>query len=249
MSDEAKIVLERATLVRGDALQKVATAYLSGQEYRVYAPARAEGNALNWIDHLIVHRDAGYAAEEEVLQSIAGHILKSVVVELEKKRDANRAVGLNPDGRYCDAQICLNGHVVHCDGAEVDPKAHCTKCGAPCICDCPHCDEPIRGVELYQSGSTYVRPQFCHHCGYPYPWMEEQLSTARELLENEKKLSPEDREKLWKDIRYVVSDPKAELAAGKKILIKSKLETLSSSVREFVLELMAKTAAEIVKGQ
>ena len=53
-----KIVIENAIL-RGSPqdviLQVVATVYVGNEEYRVYAPPRATGNALEWV--MLIHRD------------------------------------------------------------------------------------------------------------------------------------------------------------------------------------------------
>ncbi|MGH9774547.1 MAG: DUF2321 domain-containing protein [Candidatus Acidiferrales bacterium] len=165
-----------------------------------------------------------------------------------QKRDANRAQGVHPDGLHCDAQICLKGHIQHCDGTPFDSRVHCTKCGAPCIDECPSCREPIRGARIFRSGRGYSRPQFCHGCGRPYPWMEDRLKTARELLEHDDKLSPDDRNTLCGLLQDVMSDPKAGPTPAKKKLIEIKLGKATGYVREAVLDLIAKTTAELLKG-
>ena len=83
--------------------------------------------------------------------------------------------------------------------------------------------------------------------GTPIPWMEERLRTVRELLSNEKKLSVDDLRSLLEDLQYVMSDPKAELVPAKRRLIEFKLEDVSKSVREFVLDLAAKVIVESAK--
>jgi hypothetical protein len=55
-----KVVIEN-TLLRGSErdfiLQRVAVVHSPiGDEYGVYAPATAKGNALEWIDYLLVHQ-------------------------------------------------------------------------------------------------------------------------------------------------------------------------------------------------
>ena len=52
-----KVVIENVILrgaPRTQDMQKVATLYVDGKEYRVYAPSRAQGNALEWVDHFVV---------------------------------------------------------------------------------------------------------------------------------------------------------------------------------------------------
>jgi hypothetical protein len=176
--------------------------------------------------------------------------LRATQEELEKqKRDAYRTSGMHPDGAHCAAQICLKGHVLHFDGmSSIEPNIHCTKCGALCIDECPSCNEPIWGVRTDTSPALYAHPLFCHHCGKPYPWMEDRLSTARELLARADKLSPEDRKKVSEYLQDIISDPKADLAPVKKELIKTMLEKAPSYVREFVIDVIAKTGAEMMKG-
>ena len=248
---ETKVVV-RQRILRGsnhpEALQRVATVYIDGREYRVSAPPEAKGNALDWMPHLSVRRLVDFNSEVEVRDAIGVLALKVVQEELEKpERDANSIEGLLPDGLHCVAQICLTGHVQRCDGGPFDSKAHCTKCGAPCIDDCPRCGEPIRGVQMYRPTTDYSRPQFCHGCGCPYPWMEERLRTARELLDHDNNLSLDDRNNLWGDLQYVMSDPKADLVPAKKKLIDIKLGKATGYVRE-VIGLIARTTAEVLKG-
>lgn len=248
---ETKVVLKQ-TVLNGsnqpDMLQRVATVYINGKEYRVSAPPEAKGDALDWVPHFTVRQLVGPDAEVEMHDAFGGLALKAVKEELERlKRDANRAAGMHPDGIHCDAQICLKGHVLHCDGMPFDSKAHCTKCGSACIDECPHCKEPIRGGQKYRA-VDYSRPQYCHGCGHPYPWMEDRLQTARELLYHDDKLTMDDRIKLWNDLQYVMSDPKADLVPSKKKLIEIRLGKATEYVREIILDLIAKTTAEVLKG-
>jgi hypothetical protein len=249
---ETKVVLKQRVLHGSDQpelLQRVATVYINGKEYRVSAPPEAKGGALDWAPHFIVRQLVDFNSEVEIHDDFGVLALRVVKEELEKqKRDANRAQGLNPDGIHCDAQICLQGHVLHCDGMSFDSKTHCTKCGAPCIDECPGCGEPIRGVQMNRPTAGYSRPQFCHSCGRPYPWMEDRLRTARELLEHDDKLSIDDRNNLWDDLQYVMSDPKADLVPAKKKLIEIRLGKATEYVREAILDLIAKIAAEVLKG-
>src|SRR5712692_1778878 len=240
---ETKVVLKQTILYgsnQPDILQRVATVYIDGREYRVSAPPEATGDALDWLPHFAFRDNS----EIEVRDTFGLLALKSVEEELKKQK---RAEGMHPDGLHCSAQICLSGHVQHCDGMPFDSKAHCTKCGAACIDECRHCQVPIRGGEKFRS-ADYSRPQYCHNCGRPYPWMEDRLQTARELLYHDDKLTMDDRTKLFADLQYVMSDPKAGLAPAKTKLIEIRLGKATGYVREIILDLIAKTAAEVVKG-
>jgi hypothetical protein len=242
---DTKVVLKQ-TILHGsknpEILQRVAVVYIDGREYRVFAPPEATGDALGWLAHFAVRDNSETDVRYHALGILA---LKSVEEELKEQK---RAEGVHPDGFHCTAQICQSGHVQHCDGMPFDSKAYCTKCGAACIDECPRCHEPIRGAEKFSNPLNYSRPQYCHRCGRPYPWMADRLQTARELLYHDDKLTMDDRTKLWDDLQYVMSDPKADLVPSKKKLIEIRLEKATGYVRDIILDLIAKTAVEAMKG-
>jgi len=251
-SPAAKVVLIQSVLTGSNLssiLQEVATVHINDRELRVYAPPTAKGEALEWVPHLTVRRQGGYFSEDDQEGWYKELALQLVKDALENQaRDTNRANGTHPDGVHCSAQICRNGHVQHCDGMPFDSKTHCIKCGTPCIHECPSCAAPIRGALVFGDIKNYSIPQFCHGCGLPYPWMADRLDTARDLLRHDDQLSLEDRENLWNDLKYVMSDPKADLVPAKRKLIEIKLAKAGEIVRASVIELMAKTMAEVLKG-
>jgi len=215
-----KIVIENAVL-RGSRdehfWQRVATVYAaSDAEFRVYAPPKATGNALGWLEHFLVHQLSDSGMGENPLEGGPKHsIVKQVKEELEKQAlDAEIWAHTNLQGRYCAAQICLRGHVHSVDGSEFKQNERCQKCGEICIDRCQNCKAPIRGAVVYTKDFTL--PFYCYRCGRPYPWMEHRLQTARELLDHADKLTLEDREKLWGQLQYVMSDPKSDMAPAKR---------------------------------
>lgn len=244
---ECKVVLKQPVLYgsnQPDILQRVANVYINGREYRVFAPPEAKGEAIDWLSHLTI-RDNSETEVRDVFSILA---FKAVKEELEKqKRDAGRAQGMHPDRIHCSAQICLRGHVLHCDGTPFDSSEHCTICGSKCIDECAHCKEPIRGAER-SSSANYSRPQYCHVCGSPYPWMAERLQTARELLRHDEQLTQADRDELFEILQEVMSDPKSPLVPAKRKLIEIKLGKTAQFARELILDLIAKTAVESLKG-
>jgi hypothetical protein len=153
---------------------------------------------------------------------------------------------------YDVAQVCLNGHVVNFLAGSLPEhnEKFCSTCGEKTIVECPLCKTKIRG-HYHMVGATSflpeVSPAFCHNCGKPYPWMEDRLQTAKELLFHDDKLSLDDREKLWGLLRYVMSDPKSDLAPAKKKLIEINLGKAAATTREFVVDLLAKYFAEMSK--
>jgi hypothetical protein len=93
-----KVVIENRTLrgSRNDAfLQRVATVYIDGDEYRVLAPPKATGSALEWLDHLSVRKPEGCGSEIIVNDAYSVLVIKVVKEELEKlQRDA--AIQMSP---------------------------------------------------------------------------------------------------------------------------------------------------------
>jgi hypothetical protein len=90
-----KTVVEQSQLrgANNDAfLQKVATVYLDGDEYRVLAPPKAVGEALDWIEHFSVRQPNKESFHSEILVEGAFRILaiKLVREELEKMKTAAR---------------------------------------------------------------------------------------------------------------------------------------------------------------
>lgn len=146
------------------------------------------------------------------------------------------------------AQICLNGHVLNGGTSVVSVEKFCEKCGAGIIHQCPSCHNNIKGALRWVSGDRIKKPPMCcPKCGKLYPWTQEYLKTAHQLLEHDKKLSQEDRKELYSELQYVMSDPNAQFARAKKKLISIRLETAEKSVREFILDLIAKMAVEYTK--
>jgi hypothetical protein len=234
-SPHTKVVLIQTVLLGSNMsslLQEVATVHANDREFRVYAPPTAKGEALEWVPHFTIRRQGGYFSEEKEQDRHKELTLRAVKEALEnQERDTSMADGTHPDGIHCSAQICRNGDIQRCNGMPFDSREHCTKCGASCIHECPGCREPIRGSLIYRDTRNYSVPQFCHGCGRPYPWMAESLDTARDSLWHDDQLTLEDREKLWNDLKYVMSNQKADLVPAKRKLIEIKLAKAGEVVR------------------
>jgi hypothetical protein len=118
-----EVAVEQKTLAgSGDELQKVATVYINGDDFTVYAPTGAVGDALEWIDRFRVRQLSKDLLGGEVAVDNKIHIIaiESVRERLEQMRD--RSTGLNPDEIYCNAQNCLQGHVTERIIAELEAE-------------------------------------------------------------------------------------------------------------------------------
>jgi hypothetical protein len=229
--------------------QRVASVYEGALCYHVYAPARATGDALRWVDNFIVRiQSEGGQGENDVSGQAAKLIIQLVKDQLEKQqRSSDIWTWGNDNARFHAGHICRKGHVHSTDGK--NPLAegeHCQLCGNAVITACPCCEAPIRGQDLWLK-HEYVRPSFCYKCGRPYPWQEERLDTARELLYHDDKLTLDDRTKLWELLKDVMSNPTDDLVPAKRRLIDFNLAKAGQVTKDVLTELIVKTIAEIVK--
>lgn len=89
-----KVVIEQQIL-RGDSSssQKVATVYTDRGEYHVYAPSKASGNPLEWLEHLTVRQPSpvSFGSELPVDASNRIYVVKLVQEELQKRNDEKKA--------------------------------------------------------------------------------------------------------------------------------------------------------------
>ena len=58
----------------------------------------------------------------------------------------------------------------------------------------------------------------------------------------------EDRTQLWDLLQYVMSNPKDDLTPAKRKLLEINLGKATGFVKEAILDLAAKTMAEVIKG-
>ena len=167
----------------------------------------------------------------------------------EMRRDAVRPAVVIAAPLYCDAQICVQGHVQSSEGY-FEGGERCAKCGAACIDQCQYCRTPIRGRLADSPLQNYDLPFYCRapECGRPYPWMLDKVETARELLYDIENLSQDERDELWDLLSFVMSDPKSGWALAKTKLIGIKLAKVSKASREALLDFIAKVAAEVMKS-
>jgi len=91
---EVKVVLKQAIL-RGpkqpNVLQRVATVYIDGSEYRVSAPPDATGDALDWLPHLVVRQSVDINSEVEIHDAYGVLALQAVKEELKRRKQATDA--------------------------------------------------------------------------------------------------------------------------------------------------------------
>jgi hypothetical protein len=143
-----RVVIEQTTLQgsNNDDLQRVATVYFGTQELQVWAPSRAAGKSLDWVEHFSVFKQSEdpFGGIVEVPASLRLLAIKMVEQQLHAVSiNASKARGKHPDGEHCWALICVQGHVLRSTGFPDANTKRCPKCGSECIESCN---------EFYQKG-------------------------------------------------------------------------------------------------
>jgi len=233
--------------------QGVAAISLHRDEHGRYVPPTPLGDALGWVGPFRVQQSSPENIDSEISDEGARGVSAIDLLQEdldEMRRDAQSPANLDPQGLYCGAQICLQGHVRSSEGY-FERGERCTKCGAACIDECQYCRAPIRGRPAHSPVLHYDLPFFCHspECGHPYPWMQDKLETARELLYDLDNLSLGERDQVWELLKVVMSDPNSEWAEAKTELIGIKLAKVSRVSRDVLLDFTAKVAAAVMKSK
>jgi hypothetical protein len=147
--------------------QRVASVFSDGKEYLIQVPARAKGDALDWVEQFEVRElSESRQGHNPVDERCAVSIVKEVKEQLETNKLSSEiwSSGHN-DASYYAGQICQKGHVQSSDGKhEVRKGEHCRQCGNPIIDACPHCEAPIRGQDIL------VAPRVCTAIILPQMW-------------------------------------------------------------------------------
>ena len=100
--------------------QRVAPVYSDGKGSHVYAPARAKGDALDWVEQFEVRQisESGQS-ENDVEEQCKAAIVKQVKEHLEQQRlSAEIWNGGNDGARYYAGLICLRGTSAPVNGGQ-----------------------------------------------------------------------------------------------------------------------------------
>jgi len=116
-----KVVIEQRILRESqdsDSLQRIATVYIDGREYRVYALSKASGSPLDWLGHLSVHLRSPISFGSDILAdaSMGAYVIKLVREELEKPNDGPKAP---TDARSVGPHYHVRFHILNDSNIEV----------------------------------------------------------------------------------------------------------------------------------
>lgn len=155
-------------------------------------------------------------------------------------------------GYYLNATICLNGHVVSSTKAEYTP--FCDICGKATISICSNCSKPIRGdyevPGVAAIGFPYHKPSYCYNCGYPFPWTEQLINNAVELIALDEELTDEQKEILKNALPdLIVETPSTPVATAKyKKFIPKAASYIQDGLKNLLIDVVSETVKKSLWG-
>lgn len=149
-------------------------------------------------------------------------------------------------GYYENATICINGHVASSDTANY--RKHCKQCGQETISVCQKCDSSIQGYYFVPGiigFSDYNRPSYCHDCGSPYPWTEQLINNAIELISLDEELPSDIKDVIKSSLPdLIVETPSAPLAVAK---YRKYMSQANDYTRDGIKNLLIDIVSETIK--
>lgn len=163
--------------------------------------------------------------------------------------------------------ICENGHLETSILENEEPYyiTYCRDCGKKFVDSCSKCNSKIIGGYVWSKIGYYCmddpvyedvyeknnyRPNYCHECGAPYPWVEKKLNDLKEILElQNEEINSELQTKIFTTVEALVGEKNPETSSGitKLKLLLEKLpnkeytaNTLSGILSSEVLEFLKK---------
>ncbi len=154
---------------------------------------------------------------------------------------------------YDEGEACENGHKINGDviGSPEESSPFCPECGAVTMRGCRQCGAPLRGYMRGIVTGDWTLHAYCYNCGKPYPWTEASIQAAKDLLELEESLSPEDREVLTTNLDAVTRDTPLTAVAAKRIkLVLAKLPgSAATVVRDVIVGVATDAAKSAILGR
>lgn len=153
-------------------------------------------------------------------------------------------------GYYLDSTICLNGHVASSNNANY--RKFCKDCGTETISSCQNCGTSIQGnyevPGVIGFGTRYEAPSFCHECGKPYPWTEQVITNAIELLSLDEDLLDEHKEIIKSTFPdLVVETPVTPVAVAKyKKYMPKAAEYVQNGVKSIFIDVVSEAVKKSI---
>lgn len=153
-------------------------------------------------------------------------------------------------GKYYEATICQNGHVI--SKYDSNSQKFCSECGSKTYSNCTECGSFIRGIYkedgVIRLGDNYKVPYYCYNCGNPYPWTQKILDNAVTLLALDDDLD-EEMKKLIKEAipNLIVDTPDTPVAVAKyKKGISAAGQVIKDSMRNLLVDILSETVKKML---
>lgn len=154
------------------------------------------------------------------------------------------------DGYYENATICINGHTISEIKAKYDD--YCFRCGKETISSCTNCSVPIRGLYVLPDvfGFGYTKPSYCFKCGIAFPWTQQLLNNAIELVALDEELSENDKEIIKNALPDLfIETPTTPVATAKfKKFIPKASSFVQDGLRTLLIDVVSETAKKSIWG-
>ena len=153
-------------------------------------------------------------------------------------------------GFYHEATICLNGHVA--SSTKANYRNFCKECGLETISSCQYCSNDIQGEYevpgVVSLGFEYNVPSFCHECGKPYPWTEQVITNAIELLSLDEDLLDEHKEIIKSTFPdLVVETPVTPVAVAKyKKYMPKAAEYVQNGIKSIFIDVVSEAVKKSI---
>jgi hypothetical protein len=170
-------------------------------------------------------------------------------------RTSNRHTPVTvPRDSYYTAAVCLCGHPLteYVEDMQAMVGEYCGQCGERVITACPECEAPVRGHYRPPAGylsvcREYVPPNYCHNCGEAYPWTEQALKEARELIESDPNLDESDKSALAESLLPLTKD--TPQTAGAILRFKGAMGKLSEDTRRALVTVLVTVATDCARRE
>jgi len=149
---------------------------------------------------------------------------------------------------YDTMQVCLNGHKIteYYKSSPEFRQSFCSECGAKTLIACPDCGQEIKGFYhisgVFHTNSPDV-PNNCHGCGTAYPWRQQALAAAVEMLQMQiDSIDQESAERIVGSIS--IDGPRTELESAR---LKKLMEKLQKPAYDAVVSAVGGIMSESAK--
>lgn len=139
-------------------------------------------------------------------------------------------------------QICKNGHLDKIvDGFTKPTRPFCSQCGEQILSNCPNC---CHYITTLISDDIKV-PNYCFNCGNAFPWTQNLIDNAVEIISLDEELSENQKEIIKNAIPDLIIESSSTPVAQAKY--KKYMSRAAEYVQEGTRNLLIDVVSETVK--